>query len=55
MAGLAERDRERELCLELGKEREVVDAFVEEEVGETTEIEEEVDALEILRPRCWMP
>lgn len=51
MAGLAER--EREPFLEEGSVRDVVDAFVEEDVGDTIDNDEAVDALDILRPRCW--
>jgi hypothetical protein len=51
MAGLAER--EREPCLEEASVRDVVDAFVEEEVGDTIDNDEAVDALDMLRPRCW--
>lgn len=51
MAGLGER--ERELFLEEGSVRDVVDAFVEEEVGDTIDKDEAVDAFDMLRPRCW--
>ena len=51
MAGLEER--EREFCLEEGSVRDVVDAFVEDEVGDTIDNDEAVDALDMLRPRCW--
>jgi hypothetical protein len=49
MAGLSERD----LDLSLAERRtsEVVEAFVEEEVGEIIDNEDEVDAFEVLRPR----
>jgi hypothetical protein len=50
MAGLAER--EREPFLEEGSVRDVVDAFVEEDVGDTIDNDEAVDALDMLRPRC---
>lgn len=49
MAGLSER--ERDPFLAEGKVREVVEAFVEEEVGETMDNDDEVDASEALRPR----
>ena len=49
MAGLAERDFD--LFLAERRTREVVEAFVEEEVGEIIDNEDEVDAFEILRPR----
>lgn len=53
MAGLAEREREREPFLEEGSVRDVVDAFVEEDVGDTIDNDEAVEALDMLRPRCW--
>jgi len=53
MAGLAER--EREPFLEEGSVRDVVDAFVDEDVGDTIDNDEVVDALDMLRPRCWNP
>lgn len=49
MAGLAERDLDCTLAER--KTREVVEAFVEEEVGEIIDNEDEVDAFEVLRPR----
>ena len=49
MAGLAERDLD--LSLAERRTREVVEAFVEEEVGEIIDNEDEVDAFDILRPR----
>ena len=56
MAGLAER--ERDVFLAKGRVREVVEAFVEafveEDIGEIIDNEEEVDALEALRPRRTM-
>ena len=49
MAGLAER--EGDLSLAERRTREVVEAFVEEEVGEIMDNEDDVDAFESLRPR----
>lgn len=49
MAGLSERDLD--LSLAERRTREVVEAFVEEEVGEIIDNEDEVDAFEVLRPR----
>jgi hypothetical protein len=49
MAGLAER--EGDLSVAECRTREVVEAFVEEEVGEIMDNEDDVDAFEALRPR----
>ncbi len=49
MAGL--RDRDRELCRVEDISRDVVEAFVEEDVGEMIDNDDVVDALETLRPR----
>ena len=49
MAGLAERDFDFSLAER--RAREVVEAFVEDEVGEIIDKEDEVDAFEVLRPR----
>jgi len=52
MSGLSERERDRERSLVVGIRRDVDEAFVEEVVGEITEIDEAVEALETLRLRC---
>ena len=52
IVGLAER--EGDIFLAEGKVRDVAEAFVEEEVGEIIDKEDEVDALEALRPRPAM-
>ena len=51
MAGLAEREWDLDLFLVEPRTKEVVEAFVEEEVGETIDNDDEVDAFEALRPR----